>query len=159
MLEGSRKLNLFQWVRVVSEALRCVCFIVGFLTEHARGLSSFPTLDTERMWRRKAWPPHRSHCDLGVWCGAKRPAQGPQRNQIHYRLCYLKHNTNTVFLHLAIKTQYLWVMSKMEYWKSPERGQIPSQYFDQFLDVKHNFEYFMIAELLVFRPHLSLIFV
>lgn len=55
----------------VSEALLRVRFVVGFLTGHARGLSSFPTLDTERMWRRKAWPPHRSHCDLEAWCGAK----------------------------------------------------------------------------------------
>lgn len=54
-------------------ALLCFCLVVGFLTEHARGLSRFPTLDTERMWKRKAWPSHRSHCDLGAWCGAKRP--------------------------------------------------------------------------------------
>lgn len=60
------------------EALLCVRSVVGFLTEHARGLSSFPTLDTERMWRRKAWPPHRSHCDLEAWCGAKRAAEGPR---------------------------------------------------------------------------------
>lgn len=73
-------------------------FIVGFLTQHARGLSSFPTLDTERMWRRKAWPPHRSHCDLEAWCGAKRAARGPQRNLIHRHFCHLKLKQRT-FLH------------------------------------------------------------
>lgn len=62
-----------------SKKLGCARLIVGFLTEHAKGLSSFPTLDTERMWRRKAWPPHRSHCDLEVWSGAERAANEPQR--------------------------------------------------------------------------------
>lgn len=68
------KKTVFQWVQVVSQRSS---FIVGFLTQHAKGLSSFPTLDTERMWRCKAWPPHRSHCDLGAWYWAKRPAQRP----------------------------------------------------------------------------------
>lgn len=66
--------------------LRLSLIVVGFLTKPARGLSRLPTLDTERMWRRKARLPRRNHHDLGARCGAKRSTREPQWNWVHF--CY-----------------------------------------------------------------------
>lgn len=62
----------------VGEAQRRFWFIVGFLAERARGLSSVPTLDTERMWRCKVRSSHRSHRNLDAHSGAKLAGQRPR---------------------------------------------------------------------------------
>lgn len=64
----------------VGEAQLCFWFIVGFLAEHARGLSSVPTLDTERMWRCKVRCSHISHRNLEAHSGAKLAGQRPRRD-------------------------------------------------------------------------------
>lgn len=69
----------------VGEARLCFWFIVGFLVQRARGLSSAPTLDTERMWKCKVRSSHRSHYDLEAQSGAKLAGQRPKN-----RICYLQ---------------------------------------------------------------------
>lgn len=58
---------------------------MGFLVQRARGLSSVPTLDTERMWRCKVRSSHRSHYDLDARSGAKLAGQRPKP-----QICYLQ---------------------------------------------------------------------
>lgn len=76
----TKKIHLFQWVKVVSQRISAlsVCFIVGFLTEHARGLSSFPTLDTEDMEAQSmAFPQKPLWPWSEVWGQTAREKQDP----------------------------------------------------------------------------------
>lgn len=66
----------------VGEARLSFWFIVGFLAERARGLSSVPTLDTERMRRCKVRSSHRSHRNLEAHSGAKPAGQRPRRGDL-----------------------------------------------------------------------------